>query len=158
MKSSLSCAAIVLTSFGLLDAAHAESRPRATDPLWQQECGSCHVPYPPRLLSAASWNTVMDGLGSHFGSDASLDPASTKAIRRFLTRHAGTHTTERQGKPLLRITETPWFVHEHSEELPAGIWKSPAVKSASNCSACHTQAAQGSFSEHEIRLPKGVSR
>jgi hypothetical protein len=29
---------------------------------WHSECGSCHVAYPPRLLEAASWRTIMQGL------------------------------------------------------------------------------------------------
>lgn len=157
MKISPLSLTLLLTTLGTVTSAHAEVT-RSSDPLWQQECSSCHVAYPARLLSAASWNSVMDGLSTHFGTDASLDPASTKAIRSFLVNHAGKRSTEYQGKPLLRITETPWFVHEHSEELPAGIWKSPTVKSAANCGACHTQATQGSYSEHEIRLPKGVPR
>lgn len=156
MKTILTITTVMLATMAATTAAHAEQLARTSDPLWQQECGSCHIAYPPALLPASSWNAVMDGLEQHFGSDASLDTSTTQAIRGFLVKNAGRRRSERQGKPSLRITETPWFVHEHSEELPAGIWKSPAVKSASNCGACHTSAAQGSFSEHEIRLPKGA--
>ena len=53
----------------------------------------------------------------------------------------------------LRITETGWFRHEH-DEVPAGIWKRPAVKSAANCAACHTRADAGDFSERNIRIPR----
>jgi cytochrome c553 len=156
MKIHLSFA---IGALALLAAAPAPAAPAATaQAQWQQECSACHIAYPPRLLSAASWNAVMDGLGSHFGTDASLDAAATQTIRAFLVQNAGRDSRSRADKPLLRITETPWFVHEHSEELPPGIFKSAAVKSASNCAACHTRAAQGSFSEHEIRLPRGAER
>lgn len=158
MKKNLGTTLFMLAVMTTATTAHAEHLPTVSNPLWQQECGSCHIAYPPALLSATSWNAVMDGLSHHFGSDASLDAETTQAIRRFLVSNAGKRSSERQGKPLLRITETKWFIHEHSEDLPAGIWQSPAVKSASNCGACHTRAAQGRFSEHEIRLPKGASR
>lgn len=127
----------------------------ATLPLYQQECGSCHVPYPPKLLPAASWNAVMDGLSSHFGNDASLTPEETATLRQYLNDNAGRGTAQKNGKPLLRITETPWFVHEHSEEMPASVFKRKEIGSASNCGACHTQAAQGRYSEHDIRIPGG---
>ena len=52
-----------------------------------------------------------------------------------------------------RISRAPWFVREHDEVDPA-VWKRRAVGSASNCVACHVNAAQGSFSEREIRIPK----
>lgn len=140
-------------------AAHAdEFRASPRNPAYQQECSSCHVAYPPRLLSAASWRAVMGGLDRHFGTDASVDPATRDSLLRYLQANAGGRDTSANGKPLLRITETRWFVHEHSEELPRGIWRHPAVKSASNCSACHVQAEQGNYSERTLRLPRGVNQ
>lgn len=150
---------LVLT--GLLAApvlSRADALPPVTNPLYTQECGSCHAPYPPGLLSSQSWNGVMDGLGQHFGSDASLDDATAQRLRQFLVKNAGGRATDKNGKPQLRITETRWFLHEHQEELPASIWKNPAVKSAANCGACHTSAADGVFTEDNVRLPKGVTR
>ena len=38
--------------------------------------------------------------------------------------------------------------------LPAATWQRPAVKSASNCAACHTRADQGDFDEHTVRIPR----
>ncbi|HET8732030.1 MAG TPA: diheme cytochrome c [Moraxellaceae bacterium] len=148
---------IVALMMSMTGEATAEGAPAATSgqALWQQECGSCHVPYPPRLLPASSWNAVMDGLGKHFGADASLTPDESTAIRKFLVDHAGRGRAEKNGKPLLRITETPWFVHEHGEELPADIWKRKDIGSPSNCAACHTNAARGRFNESEIRIPGG---
>lgn len=124
----------------------------------QQECGSCHVVYPPQFLSAASWRAVMDGLDKHFGTDASLDAATRSEILRYLQANAGRHDTSAGGKPLLRISATRWFVHEHSEELPRDIWRNPAVKSSANCLACHTAAEQGNYSERSLRIPRGVSK
>lgn len=141
-----------------LPAVADSYRAAVRNPAYQSECGACHVAYPPQLLSAASWRAVMDGLGKHFGSDASLDPAAHAEILRYLEANAGRRDTAAAGKPQLRITETRWFVHEHSEELPRDIWKHPAVKSAANCAACHTAAEKGDFSERTLRLPKGVNK
>lgn len=133
--------------------------PPVEHPAWKQECGSsCHVPYPPQLLSAASWRGVMAGLDQHFGVDASLEPAVREDILRFLEQHASRRDTSAAGKPLLRITETRWFQSEHSEELPASIWKHPEVKSPANCGACHTGAEQGDYSERTLRVPGRVHR
>ena len=52
-----------------------------------------------------------------------------------------------------RITRSAWFVREH-REVDAATWKRKAVGSAANCAACHANAAQGSFSEREIRIPQ----
>ena len=68
------------------------SRPVATNPTWQAECSTCHVAYPPRLLPRESWRAVMSGLDKHFGSDASLDPATAREIGTFLDQNAGRNT------------------------------------------------------------------
>jgi len=155
-----SVASLALIGAGLLaPAAHAdELRASARNPAYQQECSSCHVAYPPRLLSAASWRAVMGGLDRHFGTDASLDPETRAALLRYLQANAGSHDTSAYGKPLLRITETRWFVHEHTGELPRHIWRNPAVKSPANCSACHTAADKGNYSESTLHVPGGVKK
>lgn len=124
----------------------------ATDPVWKAECGGCHLAFPPELLPASSWRTMMGGLDKHFGTDASLDPATAAKITAFLEKNAS-----RKGKlaseKTLRITETRWFVHEH-DEVPARVWKSEKVKGASNCVACHVNAERGDYSEHSVRVPR----
>lgn len=117
---------------------------------WQAECGSCHVAYPPALLDAAGWRTVMAGLERHFGSDASLDAKTRDEIGQFLQRHAG--KSARLAAPDGRLTGTAWFRHEH-EEVPARVWRTE-VKSPAQCQACHTGAVQGRYGEGEIRLPR----
>lgn len=121
---------------------------------WRQECSTCHIAYPPQLLPAVSWRAIMKGLDQHFGSDASLDPQQQADILRFLETNAGGEGRSKRGEPLLRITETRWFVHEHSEELPKDIWSRPSIKSAANCNACHTAAERGDYSERTLRIPK----
>ena len=125
----------------------------ANNDKWKAECGSCHIAYPPQLLPQSSWRSVMDGLEKHFGTDASLDPATTAEIAAFLDRNAGRERRTRDGTTALRITDTRWFEHEHDELAPS-IWKSPQVKTASNCIACHTKADIGNFNEQTLRVPK----
>lgn len=158
LRISAIVVAAILPAVALTAQADEDFRATVRNPAYQSECAACHVAYPPQLLSAASWRAVMDGLGKHFGSDASLDPAIHAEILRYLEANAGRHDSVAAGKPQLRITETRWFVREHSEELPRGIWKHPAVKSAANCTACHTAADKGDFSERTLRLPKGVNK
>ena len=121
-------------------------------PTVKAECGSCHIAYPPQLLPASSWRALMAGLDKHFGTDASLDAQTAATITAFLEQHAGRERSS-SAQPVLRISETRWFVHEH-DEVPGAVWKSPKVKSPSNCAACHSKAEQGDFSEHSVHAPK----
>ncbi len=127
------------------------------NPTWRAECGSCHVPYPPRLLPSRSWHAIMTGLDRHFGVDASVDAASAGAIDAFLQRNAGRDRSLGVGSPPLRITETSWFRHEHGR-IGAATWRDPRVRTASNCAACHAGAEAGRFSEHDVRIPRQGSR
>jgi hypothetical protein len=120
---------------------------------WQAECGSCHVAFPPRLLPAASWREMMSGLDKHFGTDASLEAPVAQEIGAFLEKNASTRKLDPAAKPLLRISETRWFIREH-DEVPDRVWKNPLVKSPANCTACHTQAESGDYRERNIRMPK----
>jgi hypothetical protein len=131
-------------------AAHVPLLPR-----YEQECAACHIAYPPGMLPAASWQRLMQGLDRHFGTDASLDAASVREIGAWLSQHAGTYKRVREEPPQDRITRSAWFERKHrASEVPPDLWRHPAVRSASNCAACHSRAAEGRFSEHEIRLPR----
>jgi hypothetical protein len=145
-------------AFGLLaHTAWAEGErlvpPVPPLPKYQQECGACHLSYLPGLLPAASWQRVMSGLPRHFGTDASLDAVSAREISTWLAAHAGSGKRGGGAPPEDRITHSAWFVREHGE-VPVATWQRAAVKSASNCAACHTQATQGAFNEHDIRIPR----
>jgi len=145
---------LLLLALLIANSAHASGEAfRATNPKWKAECGSCHVAYPARLLSAESWKAIMAGLNKHFGSDASPDAASTAEILAFLEQNASHRKPDPAASPQLRITETRWFLRKH-DEVSAATWKNPLVKSAANCAACHTQAENGDFNERSIRLPK----
>jgi hypothetical protein len=59
----------------------------------------------------------------------------------------------RDPAPEDRISRSPWFQRKH-HELSARVWSRPAIKSASNCSACHPRAAEGDFDEDSVRVPR----
>lgn len=132
---------------------HGRASRVAPLPLYTQECASCHVAYPPGLLPSASWQRLMGNLPRHYGTDASLDPASLKALSAWLTANAGTGRRVAGVPPDDRITRSAWFMRKH-DEVPARTWELPVVKSPSNCSACHSQADQGDFNEHNVRIPR----
>lgn len=128
-------------------------QPAQVNAKWQQECSSCHIAYAPGLLPAKSWRKIMDGLNRHFGTDASLTTEERNEITNFLVNNASNRW--RASTAPLRITKTTWFKREHySKGIPRAVWKNPLVKKPANCQVCHTEAAQGDFSEIDITLPK----
>jgi|JI10StandDraft_1071094.scaffolds.fasta_scaffold928481_1 mono/diheme cytochrome c family protein len=135
--------------------AKADSRlgPARTLPAYAQECGSCHLAYPPGLLPASSWQALMTGLARHFGSDASVDGPVAREISDWLSAHAGTGKRAAERPPNDRITRATWFTRKHREVAPA-TWSRPAIRNSGNCAACHGGAAQGDFDEHAIKIPK----
>jgi hypothetical protein len=146
-------AIVAATGFATMAMADNNGRAVLLLPLYKQECATCHVAYPPTLMPAASWTRIMANLPKHFGSDASLDPATTKELSVWINSHAGTYKRVSEEPPHDRITRTAWFDRKH-REVPTGTWKLVAVKSAANCGACHTQADNGDFNERNIRTPR----
>jgi len=119
---------------------------------YEAECASCHMAYPPGLLSEKSWQNVMSGLTKHFGTDASVDEKDKIEITNWLKRNAATKQKYSELAPESRITKTSWFIREH-DEIKADVWKRPSIKSPANCGACHTTAAEGIFSEKGLKVP-----
>jgi len=130
---------------------------------YQEECGACHMAYPPGLLPADAWQRVFNNLDDHYGDNAELPPAQAKLLRGYVLQHAadsgGTLRTRAfavQAFPAaqaVRISGTAYFKRKH-HELPARLVTGNAqVGSFSNCDACHAQAEQGSFNEHQVRIP-----
>lgn len=121
----------------------------------QEECGSCHIVYPPNMLPAESWRVLMANLNKHFGTNASLDNATQRELTNLLQEQGrGRAETAANGQTIIRISQSSWFLDEHEEEVSPRTWRNPKIKSPSNCGACHTKAAQGRFGEHEIRIPR----
>ena len=119
---------------------------------WKEECGSCHIAYPPQLLTGNNWQKMMTSLDKHFGANATLDAADNKEILNILQGHAG--SGDKHSANSLRITDTSWFKREH-REIADSAWSSPAIKSRANCTACHVNAERGDWSEDGVRMPGG---
>ena len=100
---------------------------------------------------------------NHFGDNASLDTATLKTVTAYLQDHSAEESGFRRANKMLRyinqnnipirISELPYIQHEHDEIPSRYIKANPKVKSLSNCTACHEGAEQGSFNEHQVRIP-----
>ncbi|MBK7901427.1 MAG: diheme cytochrome c [Azonexus sp.] len=157
MKATFFHLCALLPMFAAPVASGDERRSLPLSKEYREECGSCHVPYPPQMLSARSWRLLMSGLDKHFGSDASLESGKSAQIAAYLAANAGQPDTRETPASSPRITQSAWFLREHRDGhdgLSAAVWRSPAVKSPANCGACHRGAADGSYREGEIRLPR----
>ena len=119
---------------------------------YEAECASCHMAYPPALLSQQSWKNVMSGLSKHFGTDASVDPKTQTELINWLVKNATTRQKYSETAPENRITKTSWFIRKH-DEVKSEVWKRASIKSPANCAACHSDAANGIFSEKNIKVP-----
>ena len=151
-RARLAAGAVVAAlSLAMTTARAAGSTPQVAT-TYQAECGSCHTAYPARFLKPADWSRVLATLDAHYGTDATLDAVALDAVARHLgARTPSAHAPSATALP--RITRSPWFVEEH-DEIPAATFRSPAVHSAANCSACHAGADRGDFDEHSVRIPK----
>ena len=94
----------------------------------------------------------MSSLSKHFGTDASVDAKTQAEITNWLVKNAATRQKYSETAPGNRITKTSWFIRKHDEIKP-DVWKRAGIKSPANCSACHIDAANGIFSEKNIKIP-----
>lgn len=126
-----------------------------TNQLYVEECGACHIAYPAQLLPAASWRKIMAGLEDHFEENAELDADTRSTIEDYLAgfndRHRYRKLFRNLGKRTpVRITELPYFIHEHDEIPSRLIEGNEKVGSISQCNACHRGAEQGQFDEDDV--------
>lgn len=144
---------LLLFSFAMSSVMAAKMpMPSDAPKSYEAECASCHMAYPPGLLSEKSWQNIMSDLGKHFGADASVDAKDQAEITNWLKKNVATKQKYNVLAPENRITKTPWFIREH-DEIRADVWKRPSIKSPANCGACHTSAAEGIFSEKNLKVP-----
>ncbi|MGY6215807.1 hypothetical protein ACW73L_11670 [Methylolobus aquaticus] len=132
---------------GLLCAARPASavndaKRTPMDPIYIEECGSCHVPYAAEFLPASSWKSLLGKLSEHFKFDAVPDKEHLKPISDYLLKHAGPVTWF--GKPPYpeQISRARWFlgVHQNIDEVG---W--PRIRKMANCGVCHPDAQQGKY-------------
>jgi hypothetical protein len=134
-----------------------------TNTVYMEECGSCHMAYSPAMLPSSSWMKLMSGLENHFGDNAELDAETENTITGLLLANSADRSDYRRARKFnssiqysdapIRISQTPYFRHEHDEIPDRMVTGNPEVKSFSQCNACHIRAEQGSFNEHDIRIP-----
>jgi len=166
MSSAAFCAETDQGKGGFLSRWFGGSKPGVApveNPQYLEECGSCHFPYQPGLLPARSWTKVMATLDNHFGENAELPAEDANIIKDYLLKNSADGSNYKRSVKImkslrandapLRVSETPYFLKKHDELTPKMVLNNPKVGSFSNCSACHTQAAKGSFSEKEILIP-----
>ena len=82
------------------------------DPTYREECGACHMAYPPVLLPAASWDRIMSGLDDHFGDNAELDARTREQLLGYLS------TTAREGDGSWAAHKLRRGLDESSAPLP----------------------------------------
>lgn len=159
----LALAAATTSAIITLDARPALGVPTAPlDADYKRECGACHMVYHPSLEPAANWNAMLDHLDSHFGEDASLDPAIVAHLRSYLNANAAEHwdtlpavlfrTTLDPQNPL-RLTATRIWRRIH-DDIPDAAFKVGPVTGRGNCIACHTDAETGLFTAQHIHAPE----
>ncbi len=129
---------------GAVTADEMEYMPPVTHAATLEECSACHLAYPAGFLPPRSWTAIMATLDDHFGENAGLDAQTRAAIEAYLVANAGRDRSTGSAV-VLRISDLPWFRHEHEEEVSRRAFEK--AKSWANCSACHEAAEQGNFDD-----------
>jgi len=131
------------------------------NPTYADECSACHMAYPPSLLPAKNWGSLMATLDDHFGEDASLGQAATDEITTWLFENAAdsvdtkpAHVFSRTNPEApLAITGTPFWKNTH-RAIPDAVFTRPPIYDNGNCVACHSDAESGAFYPANISIPK----
>ena len=137
-------AVAALAFAGTACADEMEYMPPVTHAATLEECSACHMAYPAGFLPPQSWTVMMTTLDDHFGENAGLDEETRAEIEAYLVANAGRDRSKGSTVPL-RISDLPWFRHEHEEEVSKRQFEK--AKSWANCTACHKQAEQGIFED-----------
>jgi cytochrome b len=155
----MTCAARQILALSARPALGVPAGP--LDPTYAEECGTCHMAYPPSLALSPRWIAIMDGLQDHFGEDASLEPGLMSRIRAYLTMNAAEKWDTRAAHELqslnpqdpLRLTATPFWIRMH-RGIPESVFRSRAVGAKGACEKCHSDASTGRFDPQDIHIPE----
>lgn len=124
------------------------------DELYIDECGACHYAYPPGLLPAQSWQTIMTSLDDHFEENAETDDETVAYVSEYLLANAleagqpskwSVLARNLPSEPPLRIVELPGFKQAHESELELIEGTNFDITFFSPCEDCHRQAPAGRF-------------
>ncbi len=135
--------------------------------LYKEECSACHFLYQPWLLPSKSWMLVMGKTEDHFGEDLALEEEDLREILAYLVENATENSKARnewagsvgkimrgmRGQSPESIRDVPYIKRKHREVRKA-VFTRPAIKSFSNCVACHRTAEKGNYDEDNVRIPK----
>ncbi len=146
-------AALLVLAMSLPSMADKPLMPSNVLTAYQTECASCHMAYPPALLSKSAWQKIMGGLDRHYGADASIDTITQRQIGIWLQTQAGTYKRVEVSSPGERITTTHWFEKKH-RKIDKSVWSRQSIKGKAQCQACHTSADIGDFEDERVRIPK----
>ena len=147
--------AVGLWMFGwLLSPALADKplMPANVLPAYKTECASCHMAYPPAMLPKAAWQRIMNGLEKHYGTDASLDAATTRQIGVWLQAQGGIYKRVEASSPQDRLSTTQWFEKKH-QKIEKNVWTRKSINGKAQCQACHQGADIGDFEDNRVRIP-----
>jgi len=141
-------------SLGCLTSVMAERplMPSNVLPAYKNECASCHMAYPPAMLSKPSWQRIMGSLDKHYGTDASVDAATERQIGVWLQSLGGTYKRVEASSPGDRLTTTKWFEKKHRKIEPS-VWIRKSINGKAQCQACHQGADIGDFEDDRVRIP-----
>jgi hypothetical protein len=129
-------------------------------PAYRENCGACHLAYPPKLLPASSWKKIINRSEDHFGEPLVINTKNKEIISRYLIENSAERSSCKkavkivkslQGESPVRITEIPYIRDKH-RKIPLKTLERKSIGSLSNCSACHNKADQGVFSKRDIKI------
>jgi hypothetical protein len=108
---------------------------REDNAAYRNECGACHIAFPPALLPVDDWLAIMSELDRHYGANAGLDEKVRKEISAFLERNGAADHKFGSREDMPRITGTDWFVRKHGGAYRLVL--KGRIKSLVDCVACH---------------------
>lgn len=160
--ATISILALAVGTANADDGRRQRSSTTPISPLYEKECGSCHLAYPPGMLTARSWESILDELADHFGQNAELSPTATATLSAYLLAEAADVRKSPWSKKVLRSSagQTPLriselaFMKKDHDEISREVWARPAVLSRANCAACHRDATKWDFDEDRARIPR----
>lgn len=143
------------------NAVIPDSFTRTAYQTYKTACGSCHMAYPPMLLSSAAWHEILHA-ERHFGRETGIPPSLRSVLLRVVleeaadtsvTRLARKFRTGAQGRSgLPRITDTAYMLQEHPK-IYRGLLKNTGDTELRNCRSCHHEAEKGIFCARQVILP-----
>ena len=131
--------------------------------VYKNECSACHFDYQAGLLPSKSWKKIMQNLENHFGTDASLEKEDFQTISEYLEKNSAQNAMNyKRSRRIVNsiasnetpesITKVRYIIKKHNKIRPTLITQKEVI-GLFNCTACHTTAQKGIYSERDINIP-----